>query len=58
MNRKKEKHEFTHSSKWISYLFVLLAVLPLLLIILMVFGFVPHLGGLSILDFWTNEENL
>jgi len=58
MDRKKEKHEFTHSSKCISYLFVLLAVLPLLLIILMVFGFVPHLGGFSILDFWTNEENL
>ena len=58
MNRKKEKRELTHSSKWISSLFVLLAVLPLLLIILISVWFVPHMGGFSISDFWTNKENL
>ncbi len=58
MNKGKEKLNLPHSSKWISYLFVLLAILPLLLIILISVWFVPHLGGFSISDFWTDKENL
>ncbi|SHH82764.1 hypothetical protein SAMN02745823_01076 [Sporobacter termitidis DSM 10068] len=58
MNKGNGKHDLTRSSKWLLRIFILLAVLPLLLIILISVWFVPHLGGFSISDFWTNEENL
>lgn len=58
MSKENKRRDLSRSSKWISYIFILLAVLPLLLISLMLIWFVPHLGGFSISDFWTNKENL
>lgn len=58
MTKENERRDLPRSSKWILYIFILFAVLPLLFIIPMLIWFVPHLGGFSILDFWTNKENL